>query len=169
MASFAERWITPQNILRGVGVIVVVAFVGISVFALWTTISSTIQTNQGLENEATAYASASLERAQAIEDRMQNKLTEARTLDEKAYTDARAAPSYALGAPINEGQDAATVVGVTLLLGAILAWLVTRWGDKYFRPNDPAERLKRLAELHKSGLLTDDEFKKKRPALAEKL
>jgi hypothetical protein len=34
---------------------------------------------------------------------------------------------------------------------------------------DPAEQLKKLAELHESGLITDDEFAVKRAALIERL
>jgi hypothetical protein len=34
---------------------------------------------------------------------------------------------------------------------------------------DPAEQLKKLADLHQSGLLTDEEFALKRAALVEKL
>ncbi len=34
---------------------------------------------------------------------------------------------------------------------------------------DPAEQLKKLADLHRSGLLTDEEFAAKRPAIVDKL
>ena len=34
---------------------------------------------------------------------------------------------------------------------------------------DPADQLKKLADLHQSGLLTDDEFAAKRAALVDKL
>jgi len=35
--------------------------------------------------------------------------------------------------------------------------------------DDPAEQLKKLADLHQSGLLTDEEFATKRAALVDKL
>ena len=35
--------------------------------------------------------------------------------------------------------------------------------------SDPAEQLKKLADLHQSGLLTDEEFAAKRAALVDKL
>ena len=34
---------------------------------------------------------------------------------------------------------------------------------------DPAEQLKKLADLHQSGLLTDEEFAAKRAAIVDKL
>ncbi len=53
--------------------------------------------------------------------------------------------------------------------------LTSSWGELTFVPEaptpvaDPAEQLKQLADLHASGLLTDEEFEAKRAALVDRL
>ena len=66
---------------------------------------------------------------------------------------------------------------VATLLGTLGPWMRERGiiaGAPQEEPiqtasPDPAERLRKLADLHQSGLLTDEEFAAKRAAIVDKL